>query len=217
MSEGTRLEKAVMTDTIMFHRAGWSRNQMGEPLSANSSIQVSEAATRYASALLDLAVDQKSLEKTESELNAVDKAIADSAQLKHALTTPAVSAEDKVDVVAAIATKMSLSTLTSNFLGVVATHRRAGEIQDIAKAFRDLSAAKRGVTRASVVSAHALDAAQVKELEDLVASVSGGEVSMDVRIDPALIAGFQLKIGSRLIDASVKSKLDRMNLAMKGA
>ena len=73
------------------------------------------------------------------------------------------------------------------------------------------------MTRASVVSAHALDAAQVKELEDLVASVSGGEVSMDVRIDPALIAGFQLKIGSRLIDASVKSKLDRMNLAMKGA
>ena len=73
------------------------------------------------------------------------------------------------------------------------------------------------MTRASVTSAHDLDAAQIKELEDLVSSVSGGEVSMDVKVDPSLIAGFQLKIGSRLIDASVKSKLDRMNLAMKGA
>ena len=69
----------------MFHRASWPRNQMGEPLSANSSTQVSEAATRYASALLDLAVDQKSLEKTESELNAVDKAIANLQEALNAL------------------------------------------------------------------------------------------------------------------------------------
>lgn len=186
-------------------------------MSANSSLQVSEAAKRYASALLDLAVDQNSLTQTEAELNKIGAAIEGSADLKGALTTPAVSAEEKAAVVAAIAQKLKLSTLVSNFLGVVANHRRANEISDMVKAFADLSAAKRGVTRASVISAHELDAAQIKELEDLVASVSGGEVSMDVKVDPALIAGFQLKIGSRLIDASVKSKLDRMNLAMKGA
>ena len=190
---------------------------MGEPLSANSSLQVSEAATRYASALLDLAIDQNSLTQTESELTSVGAAIAGSDALKSALMTPAVSADEKAGVIAALAQKMGLSQLVSNFLGVVANHRRANELTGIVKAFKDLSAQKRGMTRASVVSAHALDAAQIKELEDLVASVSGGEVSMDVKVDPALIAGFQLKIGSRLIDASVKSKLDRMNLAMKGA
>lgn len=186
-------------------------------MSANSSLQVSEAAKRYASALLDLAVDQNSLTKTEAELNKVGSAIEESQELRNALMTPAVSADEKADVIAAIAQKLKLSTLVANFLGVVANHRRAGELKDIVRAFRDLAADKRGVTRASVVSAHELDKAQIKELEDLVASVSGGEVSMDVKVDPALIAGFQLKIGSRLIDASVKSKLDRMNLAMKGA
>ncbi|MAP93781.1 MAG: ATP synthase F1 subunit delta [Ponticaulis sp.] len=190
---------------------------MGEPLSANTSLQVSEAASRYASALLDLAIDQNSLTQTESELTAVGKAVKESKELKTALETPAVSAEEKAGILGDLAKKMGLTSLVSNFLGVVADQRRANEITDIVHAFQALSAQKRGVTRASVISATPLDAAQVKELEDLVASVSGGEVSMDVSIDPALIAGFQLKIGSRLIDASVKSKLDRMNLAMKGA
>lgn len=190
---------------------------MGEQLSANTSMQVSEAATRYASALLDLAISQDSLTQTENELTAFGKAIDESAELKGALVMPSVSADEKADVVAAVGDKMGLSTLVKNFIGVVARHRRAHELSDIVKAFKDLSAVKRGVTRASVTSAHDLDAAQIKELEDLVSSVSGGEVSMDVKVDPSLIAGFQLKIGSRLIDASVKSKLDRMNLAMKGA
>ena len=187
---------------------------MGEHLSA---LQVSEAATRYAAALLDLATDQKAVEQTESELNSFGKALDDSAELKAALSKPTVSSEDKSAVIRAIAAKLSLSPLVGNFLSVAADNHRAGEIGDMVRAYRDLSAAQRGMTRASVVSAHELTPAQVKELEDLVASVSGGEVSMDVRVDPELIAGFLLKIGSRLIDASVKSKLDRMNLAMKGA
>ena len=187
---------------------------MGEHLSV---LQVSEAATRYASALLDLASEQNVVPQVEAELNSFGAALDASADLKGALSAPTVSAEDKTAVVKAVSEKMGMSPLVANFLGVVADNRRAGELAGMVRAFRDLSAAKRGVTRASVVSAHELTPAQVKELEDLVASVSGGEVSMDVRVDPELIAGFQLKIGSRLIDASVKSKLDRMNLAMKGA
>ena len=180
-------------------------------------LQVSEAATRYASALLDLASEENVIPQVEAELNAFGAALDASADLTGALAAPTVSAENKVAVIQAISAKMGLSQLVANFLGVVADNRRAGEIAGMVRAFRALSAAQRGATRASVVSAHELTAAQVKELEDLVASVSGGEVSMDVRVDPELIAGFQLKIGSRLIDASAKSKLDRMNLAMKGA
>ena len=190
---------------------------MGELLSANSSIRVSEAATRYASALLDLAVEKNALEQTEAELVAFDTAIGEVPELKAVLTAPTIAPENKVSAILAVTEKMGLSKLDANFLGVVAENRRAFEIPSMVRAFRDLSADHRGVTRASVTSAHPLSDAQLKELQDLVAGVSGGEVSMDVKVDPALIAGFQLKIGSRLIDASVKTKLDRMNLAMKGA
>lgn len=174
-------------------------------------------ATRYATALLDLAVEQNVLEQTETELTAFATAIEVVAELKSALTSPTIAPEHKVAAISAVASFMGLSTLVSNFLGVVAENRRAYEIPSMVRAFRDLSADHRGVTRAAVISAHALSDAQLKELQDLVAGVAGGEVSMDVKVDPCLIAGFQLKIGSRLIDASVKTKLDRMNLAMKGA
>ena len=186
-------------------------------MSANSSLQVSEAAQRYASALLDLAIEKKVLDQVEAELTSFGAAIADVTELKTILTSPTISTDDKQAAIAAVGAKMGLSTLVTNFLAVVAGNRRAGELPAMVRAFRDLSADHRGVTRASVISAHPLTDAQVKELQDLVAGVAGGEVSMDVKVDPALIAGFQLKIGSRLIDASVKTKLDRMNLAMKGA
>lgn len=191
--------------------------RMGEALSGTSSIQVSEAASRYASALLDLAIDQKALEQTETELTAFATAIDTVPELKMLATSPTIKTEDKLAGISAAAKTMGVSTLVANFLGVVAENRRAFELPSIAKAFADLSADHRGVTRASVTSAHELTPAQLKELQDLVAGVAGGEVSMDVKVDPALVAGFQLKIGSRLIDASVKTKLDRMNLAMKGA
>ena len=186
-------------------------------MSAFSSGQVSEAATRYASALLDLAADQGVIAETETELNSFGAALEELPDLGVTLSSPTVSAEAKAGIMAALSSKMGVSTLVANFMGVVADNHRAAELAGIVLAYRNLSADRRGVTRASVVSAHPLSAAQQKELTALVASVSGGEVSMDVRVDPALIAGFQLKIGSRLIDASTKSKLDRMNLAMKGA
>ena len=193
------------------------RKTTGELLSAISSVQVSPAATRYASALLDLAAEQGVIPQTETELTAFGSALAEVPEIGAILFSPTVKTEDKVATIATVSEKIGLSTLVSNFLGVVATNSRAAELPGMVKAFRDLSAERRGVTRASVKSAHALTDAQVEELKSLVASVAGGEVSMDVDVDPALIAGFQLKIGSRLIDASVKSKLDRMNLAMKGA
>lgn len=191
--------------------------QTGELLSANSSIQVSEAATRYATALLDLANEKKVLDQAEKELNTFADAINEVSELKMVLTSPTVKTEDKIEAIKAVAAKIGVSQLVTNFLCVVAGNRRASEIPAMIRAFRDLSADHRGVTRASVISAHDLTDAQLKELQDLVAGVAGGAVSMDVKVDPSLIAGFQLKIGSRLIDASVKTKLDRMNLAMKGA
>jgi len=174
-------------------------------------------ASRYASALLDLAVENNALEQTETELTAFGTAIDQVKELKAALVSPTIAPEHKVSAIKAVAENMGLSELVSNFLGVVASNRRATEIAGMVRAFRNLSQDHRGVTRAAVISAHELSAAQLKELQDLVAGVTGVEVSMDVKVDPALIAGFQLKIGSRLIDASVKTKLDRMNLAMKGA
>ncbi len=191
--------------------------QAGELLSANSSIRVSEAATRYASALLDLAIDKNALEQTENEISAFGSAISEVKELSGVLNSPTVKTEDKIEAVKSVTQFLGLSQLVSNFLGVVAQNRRASEIPAMVTAFKNLSADHRGVTRASVVSAHALTDAQQKELQDLVAGVTGGEVSMDVKVDPSLVAGFQLKIGSRLVDASVKTKLDRMNLAMKGA
>lgn len=189
----------------------------GELLSANSSHNVSQVAARYASALLDLAIEKNALDQTEAEMTAFGQAIADIPELLMMLTTPTLSAEHRMAVVSEVGTNMGVSDLVSNFLGLVAESRRTAELPSMVRAFRELSQDYRGVTRASVTSAHELTDAQIKELQDLVAGVSGGEVSMDVKVEPALIAGFQLKIGSRLVDASVKTKLDRMNLAMKGA
>lgn len=187
------------------------------PLSAISSGQISEAATRYASALIDLASELGDISSVETELDTIGAAIGEVPELSYLLNAPGVKTEEKVKAVSAVTAKLGLSNLVSNFIGVVAQNRRAAELGGIIAAFKNLSAERRGLVQAHVTTAHELNDEQMGELNTFVRQMAGGDVSMEIKVDPDLIAGFQLRVGSRLIDASVKSKLDRMNLAMKGA
>jgi len=133
------------------------------------------------------------------------------------LSSPLIARSDKVGALTKIAEKVGFSSLFTKFLGVVASNGRAGDLLGAQLAFDELFANQRGVKRAIVRTAKKMSAAELDRLEGIIGKAVGGEVELTTEVDEALIGGIQLQIGSKLVDASMKTKLDRMNSAMKGA
>jgi F-type H+-transporting ATPase subunit delta len=171
---------------------------------------------RYALALFELAGEQKKLEAVGRGLSAVSQALAESAELKALTTSPLVGRDEAARAVAATAEAMQLDTITANFLGVLARNRRLAQLPAVIRAFNILSARHRGELTAEVTSAHSLDDDQVDAIKQNLRTRMGRDITVDLNVDPAILGGLVVKIGSQMIDGSIRTKLNTLAQAMKG-
>ena len=171
---------------------------------------------RYATALFELARENASIDKVESSLATVKQALAESPDFAALTSSPLLARGDAAKGVAAAAKAMKLDPLTANFLGVLAQNRRLAALPGIVRDFRTLAARHRGETTAEVTSAHPLSSSQVAELKAQLRQRVGRDVNVDLAVDPSLLGGLVVKIGSQMIDSSIKTRLNSLAHAMKG-
>lgn len=182
---------------------------------AKSSSPVSGIAERYAGSLYELAVQSNTVGEVEADLGRFEALLSESDDLTRMIKSPVFSAEEQFKAVAAIADKAGISGLVGNFLRVVAQNRRLFAVPAMIKAFRAIAAQARGEVSAEVTSAHPLSAAQQEELKATLKGVTGKDVAIAATVDPTLLGGLVVKIGSRQIDTSLKTKLNSLKLALK--
>ena len=183
---------------------------------ANDS-QTSNVGGRYAQALFDLANDQNQVAAVEADLKSLKAALADSRDLRVLLASPAFSSEDKGKGLSAIAIQAQFSATTRKFLGLLAANGRANALLEVISAFERLSAEARGAVSAQVTTAIPLTAAQAKGVAQALRQALGKDPEIETRVDPAILGGIKVQVGSRLFDASLKSKLDSLKFALKRA
>ena len=171
---------------------------------------------RYAMALFELARDEKKLDSVEASLATLKAALGESGDLRRLATSPVISRAAAAKAIAATAEALKLDPLTIRFLGVLAHNRRLTQLSPIIAAFSRLAAGHRGEITAEVVSAHPLDTAQVEALKARLKTQLGRDVAVDLAVDPAILGGLVVKIGSRQIDGSIRTKLNNLAHAMKG-
>ena len=171
---------------------------------------------RYATALFELARDAHAIETVEASLATVRATLGGSDDFRALVNSPLISRMDSARAIAAVADTMGLDLTTKNFLGVLAQNRRLRDLPKIIAAFRTLAARHRGETTAEVVSAHALNDEQVIELKHRLRQRVGREVSVDLSVDPALLGGLVVRIGSQMIDSSIRTRLNSLAHVMKG-
>jgi F-type H+-transporting ATPase subunit delta len=173
-------------------------------------------AGRYASALFDLARDQRQIDAVGRSLDALNQALADSKDFNELVTSPLVSREEAGKAFAAIAPQLNVDPITANFLGVLARNGRKIELRPVIRAFRRLAAEHRGETTAEVVTARPLNDDQLTQLKQQLRTRAGRDVNIDAQVDPDILGGIVVKLGSQRIDASIRTKLNRLAQAMKG-
>jgi len=173
-------------------------------------------AGRYASALFDLARDQRQIDSVGRSLDALSQALVDSADFGELVTSPLVSREEAGDAFAALAPQLGLDPITTNFVGVLARNGRKGQLPPVIRAFRRLAAEHRGETTAEIITARPLNDEQVGQLKQQLRARAGRDVTLDTTVDPAILGGIVVKLGSQQIDASIRTKLNRLASAMKG-
>jgi len=171
---------------------------------------------RYASALFDLASESGTVTAVESDLEAIDQAIRESDEFSSLIRNPQVSRTATAGAMNAIAPVLGLSELTKNFLGVLAANRRLSYLPEIVRAFQAIAAAQRGEVTADVTSAHALDHGQVEALRQKLEAREGRNVKVRTSVDPELLGGLVVTIGSKRIDSSIRTRLNSLAQAMKG-
>ncbi|MFP5329108.1 MAG: F0F1 ATP synthase subunit delta [Alphaproteobacteria bacterium] len=181
----------------------------------SGGIQASLAG-RYASALFGLARDEKQIDSVARSLDALNQALADSREFHQMVLSPLVGRDDARKAFAAVAEKLGLDRITGNFLQVLARNGRKGELPKVIRAFRRLAAEHRGETTAEVVSARPLSDDQFDKLKAMLKARIGRDVAIDARTDPQILGGLIVKVGSQMIDSSLKTKLNRLAQAMKG-
>lgn len=182
---------------------------------AQSTSPISGVAERYAGSLFELALQSNAIAAVEADLKKFEELLDGSPDLQRLIKSPVFSADDQAKAIAAIADKAKITGLAGNFLRVVARNRRLFAVPGMIQAFRRIAAAHRGEAAAEVTSAHALSAAQETELKAALKSVAGKDVTIAVMVDPSLLGGLVVKMGSRQIDTSLKTKLNSLKLALK--
>jgi F-type H+-transporting ATPase subunit delta len=173
-------------------------------------------AGRYASALFDLARDERQIEAVSASLAKLKGALADSGDLKALVASPLVGRTAAGDALASIASSLALDPTTSRFLAVLARNGRLRQIDGIIRLFETLAAEHRGETTAEVVSARPLDDDQVAALKSQLGARVGRDIRIDARVDPSILGGIVVRLGSQMIDASIRTKLNTLATAMKG-
>jgi len=173
-------------------------------------------ATRYAAALFELAESRNQLDAVAADLATLSKMIADSADLRRLINSPVLSRAEQGKAMAAIVKAAGFGELSQKFIGLLAQNRRLFAVPAMIKAYRKMLADKRGELTAEVTAARALTPAQQAAVGDAIKRVFGGIVAVDVKVDPSLLGGLIVRVGSRMIDNSLKTKLQKLQLSMKG-
>jgi F-type H+-transporting ATPase subunit delta len=181
---------------------------------ANEPI-VSGMAGRYATALYDLALEQRALDSVKADLDRFDAMIEGSEDLNRLVRSPVFTAEEQKNALAAILEKAGIGGITANFLRLVAQKRRLFAVREMVRAFRAFVARHKGEARAEVTVAEPLSENHLNALKAALKSTTKKEVALDIRVDPAILGGLIVKLGSRMVDASLKTKLNSIKLAMK--
>jgi F-type H+-transporting ATPase subunit delta len=181
----------------------------------SGGIQASLAG-RYAMALFQLARDERQLENVGASLGSLKQALRDSEDFRTLVTSPLVSRGESERAVAAASDALGLDPLTRNFVGVLARNRRLSQMASVIRAFDMLAAGHRGEVTAEIVSAHPLGDDQVAALKDRLKARTGRDIAVDLSVDPSILGGLVVKVGSQMIDGSIRTKLDTLAHAMKG-
>ncbi len=195
----------------------WGQLHLGdiERVENSGGIQASLAG-RYATALFELARDERKLDAVSASLATLKASIEQSDEFRRLIASPLIGREAAAKAVAAAVPVMGLDPLTGNFLGVLAQNGRLGKIDGIVGAFRQLLARHRNEATADVTSAHPLSDDQIEALKAKLKQQTGREVSIDLKVDPAILGGLIVKVGSRQVDGSIRTKLNTLATAMKG-
>ena len=173
-------------------------------------------AGRYASALFDLARDERQIDAVGRSLDMLNQALLDSKDFAELIESPLVSRDEAGKTFAALAPQLGIDPITVNFLGVLARNGRKSELRPVIRLFRRLAADHRGETTADVITARPLKDDQIAALKQQLRSRAGREVTIDAQVDPQILGGIVVKLGSQMIDASIRTKLNRLAKAMKG-
>ena len=171
---------------------------------------------RYATALFELARESKAIDAVANSLSGLKAALAQSDEFRALTANPLLSRDEASKGVGAVAASMGLDPLTTRFLGVLAQNRRLGQLEKVIASFTALAAAHRGEATAEVVSAHPLDGGQVDALKKQLRQKVGRDVAVDLKVDPSILGGLIVKIGSQMIDSSIRTRLNTLAVAMKG-
>jgi len=173
-------------------------------------------AGRYATALYELADEAKQLDAVAADLARIRAMIDESAELRRMISSPLISREQQAKSIDALVTQAGIGDLTRRFVRAVAGNRRLFALRAVVEAFTQMLAEHRGELTAEVTSAKPLSPQQAEAVNAALRGAVGRKVSMDLKVDPKLLGGLRVKVGSRLVDASLASKLQRLQLAMKG-
>jgi F-type H+-transporting ATPase subunit delta len=176
---------------------------------------VSGVAGRYASALFELAQETRALDAVLADLDRFEALTRESPDLQRLVRSPVFTADEQSRAVGAILDRIGVRGLVGNFLRFVASQRRLFVLPDIIAAFRTLVADAKGIVRAQVTLAEPPSERIIGDITSALREVARSEVDLDVKIDPSLIGGLVVKLGSRMIDASLRTKLNSIRLAMK--
>jgi F-type H+-transporting ATPase subunit delta len=196
------LQEAPVRESEAFHVAGEQQT-------------VSGVAGRYATALFELGLEANALDKILNDLNSFHEAMDAAEDLQRLVKSPVFTPDEQLRAISAVLEEIKIDGLTANFLKLVAKNRRLFATPDMIKAFRALLAHHRGQASAQVITAAKLEDGQVRALQQALNAALGKDVELDQRVDPALLGGLVVKVGSRMIDTSLRTKLNSLKVAMK--
>ena len=178
---------------------------------------VSGVSGRYATALFELARDEKSIDAVKAELDKFDAMLNESADLKRLVRSPVFAADVQMKALSAVLDKSDISGISANFLKVLTANRRLFAVADVIRAFRALVARFKGEASAEVTVAEQLSDKNLDSLTAALKAISGKDVTLNVKVDPSIIGGLVVKLGSRMVDSSLRTKLNSIKHAMKEA
>jgi F-type H+-transporting ATPase subunit delta len=182
---------------------------------AGEADTVSGVAGRYATALFELALEGNAIDQVAADLDRFNAALDASPDLARLVKSPVFSAEEQVNALAAVADKLGIAGLARNFLLLAAKNRRLFAVPDMIRGYRAMLARHRGETSAAVTAAAKLTEAQITALKQALKAALGTDVMLEERVDPSLLGGLVVKVGSRMIDTSLRTRLNSLRVAMK--
>ena len=183
-------------------------------LATNTAVSI--IANRYATALFELADDQSRLDEVAADLTRLVSSIDESQDLQRLVRSPVLNRKDQGKAMTSVFEAMEVGELTKNFVGLIAQNRRLFARTDMVKGFLDELARRRGEVTAEVTAARSLSESQVAALQESLQRSRGGKVSISHEVDPTLIGGMVVKVGSRMVDTSLRTQLNKIQIAMKG-